>query len=63
MNVNNSKNVPVTFDEYGTAFVTGFSPSAMIGILGAETTSPVDIMVKTVYNERYDPVGNLFKVH
>lgn len=62
-NVNNSKNVPVTFDEYGTAFVTGFSPSAMIGILGAETTSPVDIMVKTVYNERYDPVGNLFKVH
>jgi hypothetical protein len=50
-------NVPVRFDEAGTALVSGFSPSIMKSILGARSFTPVDIMLETVNAERYAPVA------
>ncbi len=50
-------NVPVRFDEAGTALVSGFSPSIMKSILGATSFTAVDIMMETVDGERYAPVA------
>jgi hypothetical protein len=50
-------NVPVRFDEAGTALVSGFSPSIMKSILGARSFTPADIMLETVNAERYAPVA------
>jgi hypothetical protein len=53
-------NVPVRFDEAGTALVSGFSPSIMKSILSAKTFTPVDIMMETINGERYAPVAAAF---
>jgi len=47
-------NVPVKFDQSGTALVSGFSPSIMKSILGAKEFTPLSIMLDTVNVERYD---------
>ena len=49
-------NVPVKFDEQGTALVSGFSPAILKNILAAKNFTPVDIMLDTVNSERYAPV-------
>lgn len=59
-NVNNSKNVPVKFDSVGTALITGYSPVIMKSIINAKSINPVEIMNKTVYNNRYDAIGKIF---
>lgn len=46
-------NVPVRFDEQGTALVSGFSPSILKSILQAQSFTPVDIMMNTLNSERY----------
>lgn len=54
-NVNGrSGNVPVTFDQAGTALVSGYSPSIMKSIVetGAVAT-PLDVMMQTISKERY----------
>jgi hypothetical protein len=55
-NINAHGNVPVTFDETGTALVSGFSPSIMKSVLSADLNNmtPEGIMRKTVMTERYD---------
>lgn len=50
-------NVPVKFDEKGTALVSGFSPAIMKGILAAKEFSPVGIMLETINNERYSAIS------
>jgi hypothetical protein len=54
--LSDQSNVPVKFDESGTALVSGFSPSIMKSVLQADLTnmSPEGIMRKTVMTERYD---------
>lgn len=47
------KNVPVRFDEDGTALVSGFSPAILKNILSAKNFTPVDIMMDTIDSERY----------
>lgn len=47
-------NVPVNYDETGTALVSGFSPAIMTSILGGEDLTPQGVMLKTVMKERYD---------
>lgn len=49
-------NVPVKFDENGTALVSGFSPSLMKSILKAEQISPLSIMQETVNIEKYSSI-------
>lgn len=49
-------NVPVKFDEQGTALVSGFSPAILKNILAAKNFTPVDIMMDTIDSERYAPV-------
>jgi hypothetical protein len=49
-------NVPVRFDERGTAHVSGFSPALMKSVLAddLEEYTPYNIMLKTLMNSRYD---------
>lgn len=51
-----NKTVPVTFDQRGTALVSGFSPSIMKAVLGAnlQNFNPINIMLDTINNTRYD---------
>lgn len=49
-----SQNVPVRFDEHGVALVSGFSPSILTAVLGAEDLSPATIVSKAVMKDRYD---------
>jgi hypothetical protein len=53
-NINASNNVPVTFDQNGTALVSGFSPALMKSVLACESLNPVQMMKDTVCIERYD---------
>ena len=55
-NLNSSDNVPVKSDKSGAALVSGFSPSIMASILGADPTefTPEGMMLKTIMDPRYD---------
>ena len=54
-NINALDNVPVRFDEKGTALVSGFSPSIMKAVLAADMDSmtPEAVMKKAVMSDRY----------
>jgi len=51
-----SGNFPVQITDNGTALVSGFSPAILKSLLSGEDMTPVAIMNKTVYSERYEPV-------
>lgn len=55
-NLNAHGNVPVKFNEQGTALVSGFSPSVMKAILSGAEMTPEAIMLATVDIPRYDVV-------
>lgn len=46
-------NVPVKFDEKGTALVSGFSPAIFKSVLNAEDMTPMGIMLETINSDRY----------
>jgi hypothetical protein len=46
-------NIPVKFDETGTALVSGFSPSIMTSLIKGAIVSPEQIMDLTIMSERY----------
>jgi hypothetical protein len=50
-------NVPVRFDESGTALISGFSPSILESILGAKEISPISIMLRTIDQEIYSQIS------
>lgn len=50
------ENVPVRFDESGTALISGFSPSIMTSLLSGSTMTPVGIMMETIGKERYSRI-------
>jgi hypothetical protein len=54
-NINAYENVPVRFDEKGTALVSGFSPSIMKAVLAADmdAMTPEAVMKKAVMSDRY----------
>jgi len=47
------ENIPVSFNESGTALVSGFSPSILKSLLKGEIISPQQIMDETILSERY----------
>jgi hypothetical protein len=49
-------NYPVTQHENGTALISGFSPSIVKSILAAKTITPLDIMLETINNPRYNAI-------
>ena len=49
-------NVPIRFDQNGTALVSGFSPSIMKSILSGSQFTPRGIMLETIQAERYQAV-------
>lgn len=53
-NLNNHAGAPVSFNEDGTALVSGFSPSIMKSILGAKKFNAESIMLDTVNKDRYN---------
>jgi hypothetical protein len=55
-NINAADNVPVAFDEEGTALVSGCSPSIMKAVLKADLDNftPRSIMEKAIMVERYN---------
>lgn len=54
-NINAHENVPVRFDEKGTALVSGFSPAIMKAVLAADmdAMTPEAVMKKAVMSDRY----------
>ena len=51
-------NAPVTFDQNGTALISGYSQNVLKGIMaGAEDMSPESIMLQTLMVERYDVIA------
>lgn len=53
-NINSYDNVPVKFDESGTALVSGFSPTIVRNVLGQKNITPRDVMLETIMNDRYN---------
>jgi hypothetical protein len=49
-------NIPVAFDETGTALISGFSPSILKSVIKGEIVSPAQIMDDTIFAERYSPI-------
>ena len=49
-------NVPVRFDQDGTALISGFSPSIMTSLLGGAEMNPQSIMMETIGKERYSHI-------
>lgn len=49
-------NVPVRFNEAGTALVSGFSPSILKSLLSGSEMNPLGIMDSTIFNERYNKI-------
>jgi len=46
-------NIPVRFDEGGTALISGFSPSIMKSLLQEGEITPKGVMLRTVMSDRY----------
>jgi len=46
-------NVPVSFDQNGTALVSGFSPAIFSSIFDVENFTPASIMLKAVMKDKY----------
>lgn len=53
-NLNSYSNIPVSFEQNGTALISGFSPAIMKSVLAAKDFSPLSIMLDTINNERYN---------
>jgi len=55
-NLNSYGDVPVAFDEDGTALISGFSPSILKSVLAGDEMTPLSIMMETIGSSRYDLV-------
>ena len=49
-------NVPVGAKDTNTALVSGFSPTILQSILSGDLESPLELMLKTLKNERYEVI-------
>jgi Domain of unknown function (DUF2828) len=47
-------NIPVKFDDSGTALVSGFSPTIAKNIMSGSGVSPVEMMMNVIMDSRYD---------
>lgn len=47
------ENIPVSFNELGTALISGFSPSILKSLLKGKIVSPKQIMDETILSQRY----------
>lgn len=52
-NLNAKRGVPVSFDQNGTALISGFSPSIMKSVVGAKEFNPKKMMLETISSDRY----------
>ena len=53
-NLKSYDNVPAKFNSDGVALISGFSPSIMKSVLGTKNFNPMDVMLETIMNERYN---------
>jgi hypothetical protein len=54
-----SSDFPVTMDEYGTAMISGFSPSMLKAVLNGRDFSPYGIFRETIDDERYSQIREI----
>lgn len=59
-NVNASANVPIQAGDTGTCLVSGCSPAILKTVLSNKIVSPIDVMMESLYVERYAPIGEAF---
>jgi hypothetical protein len=59
-NVNAGANVPIQADDNGTCIVSGCSPAILKSVLSGKIVSPIDVMMESLYVERYAPIGEAF---
>jgi hypothetical protein len=52
-NLRDSNGVPVTFDQAGTALVSGASPAIVKNVLAGKSCDPVSIMLEAIMVDRY----------
>lgn len=50
-------NVPVKANTENTALISGFSPAILKSVLTGEIVSPLQVMIDTIQNERYDIIN------
>jgi hypothetical protein len=48
--------MPVTKDDNGTALVSGFSPSILKTVLSGNAMNPIQIMLDTINQPRYEVI-------
>lgn len=56
-NVAASSNVPIQMHDTGTALVSGCSPSILKSIFNSKNITPLDVMMETLYSDRYALIG------
>lgn len=56
VNARQGKNVPVKYDQNGTALISGSSPTILKGLLSGSIFNPQEIMDRIVCSDRYDRV-------
>jgi hypothetical protein len=49
-------NMPVTKDDNGTALISGFSPSILKTVLSGNAMNPIQIMLDTINQPRYEAI-------
>jgi hypothetical protein len=54
--LSSGNNVPVKYDEHGTALVSGFSPSILKSLLNMKISNPYAVMMDTINNVRYSEI-------
>ena len=54
--LSSGNNVPVRYDEHGTALVSGFSPSILKSLLNMKISNPYAVMMDTINNVRYSEI-------
>lgn len=50
---------PVTKDQENVILLSGFSVDILKSVLGGDIPTPIDMMMKVVYNPRYDFIGEI----
>lgn len=55
VNARSKENYPAQANDTNTALVSGFSPAIMRSVLAMKQVSPVEVMLETVWKERYYP--------
>lgn len=52
----NAGSIPATYKDFNVGLVSGFSPAILTSVLGGQSFTPIDIMLRTVTSQRYEQI-------